>query len=399
MARIVGNRNLTNVQDSNADLDNLTMGSTIGSTQNIDVLPKIYEPRYAPQPYNPHEGFYSNMNNQTQFAPDFSFQPNNRGYNMRDVSGEVGEYSQKPFGAGVGIGATNVAQKSGFSWPNFGNFPSPLNLLKRAVEPNTAEENFGLGYFNRDPQTGRTLGNQAHDVFAGKNVASAFGVGMGASAQKRIDRINQTLAGWEEDPEKYAEQLRKTTLYDRRNKFQKQLDIYNQKLAAGTGGVDDTTTITTDTSTGDGGGYDPNVHGSTNYGKGSDGQQSYDTGQGFGAHATSGGPVSNRTGRGRQDWALGGRIGYERGRVVNPGGYAGDEVLEEFEDENTLDFMRDQGVPHSEMAEISPFEARIQELVDKGMSWQQAYQIAAQEFGMAEGQEDSFSEEGIASLV
>ena len=61
--------------------------------------------------------------------------------------------------------------------------------------------------------------------------------------------------------------------------------------------------------------------------------------------------------------------------------------------------MRDQGVPHSEMAEISPFEARIQELVDTGMSWQEAYTIAAQEFGMAEGQEDSFSEEGIASLV
>ena len=98
-------------------------------------------------------------------------------------------------------------------------------------------------------------------------------------------------------------------------------------------------------------------------------------------------------------WAKGGRVGYNRGRVVNPGGYAGEEV-EEFEDENTLDFMRDQGVPHSEMAEgPSPFELRIQELVDTGMSWQEAYTIAAQEFGMAEGQEDSFSEEGIASLV
>jgi uncharacterized protein YoaH (UPF0181 family) len=53
-----------------------------------------------------------------------------------------------------------------------------------------------------------------------------------------------------------------------------------------------------------------------------------------------------------------------------------------------------------EMAEgPSPFEMRIQELVDTGMSWQEAYEIAAQEFGMAEGQEDSFSEEGIASLV
>ena len=42
------------------------------------------------------------------------------------------------------------------------------------------------------------------------------------------------------------------------------------------------------------------------FGVGSDGQQSYDTGQGFGTNATTGGPVSNRTGRGRTDYTLGG---------------------------------------------------------------------------------------------
>ena len=62
-----------------------------------------------------------------------------------------------------------------------------------------------------------------------------------------------------------------------------------------------------------GGGYDPNVHGPTNYGRGSDGQQSYDFGQGFGWSATGSGPVSNRTGRGRTDWAQGGRIGLRMG--------------------------------------------------------------------------------------
>jgi len=96
----------------------------------------------------------------------------------------------------------------------------------------------------------------------------------------------------------------------------------------------------------------------------------------------------------------GGRIGYNRGRVVNPGGYRGDEDFEEFEDENTLDFMRDQGVPYGEMAEgESAFEMRIQELVDEGMSWQEAYKIAAQEFGMQAEGEESFGEEGIASIV
>ena len=97
------------------------------------------------------------------------------------------------------------------------------------------------------------------------------------------------------------------------------------------------------------------------------------------------------------DWKRdGGRIGYNRGRVVNPGGYQGDE----FEDENTLEFMQDQGIPYGEMAETSPFEMRIQELMDEGMSWQEAYQIASEEFGqMAEGPEESFNQEGTASIV
>jgi hypothetical protein len=94
--------------------------------------------------------------------------------------------------------------------------------------------------------------------------------------------------------------------------------------------------------------------------------------------------------------ATGGRAGYNRGRVVNPGGYQGDE----FEDENVLEFMQDQGIPHSEMAEgPSPFELRIEELMDEGMSWQEAYEIASQEFATAEGPEESFSEDGIASIV
>jgi len=52
--------------------------------------------------------------------------------------------------------------------------------------------------------------------------------------------------------------------------------------------------------------YNPDVHGPTNYGLGSDGKQSYDSGQGFGTNATTGGPVSNKTGRGRTDYMDGG---------------------------------------------------------------------------------------------
>ena len=49
-------------------------------------------------------------------------------------------------------------------------------------------------------------------------------------------------------------------------------------------------------------------------------------------------PPGNMRGMSRAD---GGRIGYEGGELVG----------EEFEDENTQEFMRDQGVPYSEMAE------------------------------------------------
>ena len=52
--------------------------------------------------------------------------------------------------------------------------------------------------------------------------------------------------------------------------------------------------------------YDPNIHGPNNYGLGSDGKQSFDSGMGFGINATTGGPVSNRTGRGRTGYSKGG---------------------------------------------------------------------------------------------
>ena len=56
--------------------------------------------------------------------------------------------------------------------------------------------------------------------------------------------------------------------------------------------------------------YDPNIHGGTNYGLGSQGQQSYSNmgTQGFGVGATTGGPVSNRSGKGRTGYDDGGRV-------------------------------------------------------------------------------------------
>ena len=44
--------------------------------------------------------------------------------------------------------------------------------------------------------------------------------------------------------------------------------------------------------------YNPNIHGQTNYGRDSQGNQSFDSGMGFGI-GSDGGPVSNKTGKGR----------------------------------------------------------------------------------------------------
>ena len=51
--------------------------------------------------------------------------------------------------------------------------------------------------------------------------------------------------------------------------------------------------------------YNPNIHGATDYGRDSSGRQSFDSGQGFGI-GSDGGPVSNRSGRGRQGYMMGG---------------------------------------------------------------------------------------------
>ena len=84
--------------------------------------------------------------------------------------------------------------------------------------------------------------------------------------------------------------------------------------------------------------------------------------------------------------AEGGRIGYRDGEFVD-------------EDVN----IQGPGFDVNENVEMaegpSPFEMRIDELMDEGLSWEEAYQIASEEFSRAEGPEESFSQEGIASIV
>jgi hypothetical protein len=62
--------------------------------------------------------------------------------------------------------------------------------------------------------------------------------------------------------------------------------------------------------------YTPSIHGGTDYGRDSRGNQSFDFGGGFGI-GSDGGPVSNRTGRGRTGFMDGGRIYYMDGGLAD----------------------------------------------------------------------------------
>ena len=239
----------------------------------------------------------------------------------------------------------------------------------------------------------------------GKNLQSMFGtndlIGMYNDQVARHDKTIEGFADqWgnlkEEDEDAYNAKLQvhldrkkqaeleraqvianQQKLSDER--AQKEKDFVTQNLGVTAADVGSTTTQ------GGGGGIASS---------GMTGAQAAGMGGGSRQATSAGSTKSGRTDSG-WGWKEGGRIGYNRGRVVNPGGYQGDE----FEDENTLEFMQDQGIPYGEMAETSPFEMRIQELMDTGMSWQEAYQIASEEFATAERPEESFSEEGIASIV
>jgi len=90
-------------------------------------------------------------------------------------------------------------------------------------------------------------------------------------------------------------------------------------------------------------------------------------------------------------FAQGGRIGYREG----------DPVIPEDENEDIYELMRDQNIPMSEQVQADPFQMRIEELMGKGLSWEDAYDIAAYEFqdDFAEAPAESFSDQGLASLV
>ena len=108
-------------------------------------------------------------------------------------------------------------------------------LMKQFTEK--PQHTFNKEYFAGEGQPGiydgriGGLSGGADNVFGGKNAVYGFGPELEVGAEKRISGINKTLAKWEADKEKYKDKLANTTLYERRRKFQQQLDHYKKGVA------------------------------------------------------------------------------------------------------------------------------------------------------------------------
>ena len=111
--------------------------------------------------------------------------------------------------------------------------PPSLMLMKAIAGEETDTQKHAKTYFTAytsGSMAGRITGDDgnydpANNLYHGMNRVSMYG-NLEQAGQKRIDRINKTLSKWEANPTKYADKLKNTTLYDRRDKFEKQQNDY-----------------------------------------------------------------------------------------------------------------------------------------------------------------------------
>jgi hypothetical protein len=181
---------------------------------------------------------------------------------------------------------TRLANQPKLPIPSFAsflsNYTSPFNIKSKSYNPLLEEQlNFAEtqeGIIGRDPNSG-LLKYGPESVLAGKNVISMFGTNdYEKMLQDYITKMNAN------------KKISATTKAAKLAQAQKELEELQKKTEAARAAQ----------------------YGAIDYGRGSDGQRSYSGDAigagnlGFGVGATTGGPVSNRTGRGRQDYSKGG---------------------------------------------------------------------------------------------
>jgi len=312
--------------------------------------PKIYQdlimnPEYMPNRLQNLERFADNR------FEDLDFQP---GYNFKDAPNEVTnlkeffqnkDYNDNPYTgfidnkilsrgnpekslvnrtknmfSNVKDGITSVGQRfkegAGMVFSPLtalASMTNPLNPKSSNYNPNLANQlNFVdktfPGMIVTDPNSGLKKYAPGSPL-QGQAVMSGFGTNdvigqlekQAARHQKTIDNFaNQwgNLKETDEDAYNQKLQIHKDRLTNVNNMMNQIIE--NQKKQAAALALKEKQKEDRKTSNQGGG--------DGRYGRGSDGQKSYDFGQGFGWSATGTGPVSNRTGRGRTDWADGGII-------------------------------------------------------------------------------------------
>jgi len=113
-------------------------------------------------------------------------------------------------------------------------FKTPAMMILDAIAgEETATQKHAKTYFTAytsGSMAGRITGDNgdydpANNLYHGMNRVSAYG-NLEKAGQKRIDRIEKTLAKWESNPTKYADKLKNTTLYDRKEEFERQQNDY-----------------------------------------------------------------------------------------------------------------------------------------------------------------------------
>ena len=145
------------------------------------------------------------------------------------------------------------------------------------------------GMIGRDPNTGG-LKYGPESVLAGKNVISGFGSNnYEVALNKYLQRMNRYEKPTEFQKKQIARAQAELAAEKERQIREAKTKAEALKAIQSQGKMD----------------YNPNIHGPTNYGRDSQGNQSFDFGGGFGI-GSDGGPVSNRTGRGRQGYVMGG---------------------------------------------------------------------------------------------
>jgi len=181
---------------------------------------------------------------------------------------------------------TRMANQPKLPIPSFAsflsNYTSPFNIKSKSYNPllesqlNFAETQEGI--IGRDSQSG-LLKYGPESVLSGKNVVSMFGTNdYEKMLQDYISKMNAN------------KRITATTKAAKIAQAEAELKALQEKTEAARAAQ----------------------YGKTDYGRGSDGQRSYSGDAigagnlGFGIGATTGGPVSNRTGRGRTDYSKGG---------------------------------------------------------------------------------------------